>query len=47
MRIARSRAFYNEASPMGRALIEGWNDASRMVGAKMKDLEIVVIGERF
>jgi len=47
MRIARSRAFYNEASPMGRALIEGWNDASRMVGAKMKDLEIVVIGEDF
>ena len=44
MRIARSREAYNNSSPMGKALIEGWNDASSVIGAKMKDLEIVVVG---
>lgn len=42
MRVARSKDYYTRMSPMGKALVDGWSDASQQAGLKMRDLNIIV-----
>lgn len=42
MRVARSKDYYTRMSPMGKALVDGWADASQQAGLKMRGLNIIV-----
>ena len=42
LRIARSKDYYEKMSPMGRALVDGWTEASGRAGSKMKSLDVLV-----
>ena len=42
LRIARSKDYYEKMSPMGRALVDGWTEASGRAGSKMKCLDVLV-----
>ena len=42
LRIARSKDYYNKMSPMGKALADGWAEASGRAGSKMLSLDVLV-----
>ena len=42
LRIARSKAYYDKMSPMGKALVDGWSEASGRAGSKMISLDVLV-----